>query len=54
MRFYDHRHMNGTDVRRILARERRRVGRRPWQTALELLSLVAAIAAIVALLGVMQ
>jgi hypothetical protein len=52
MRYYDHRRMNGFDVRRILTPPD--PPRQPWHTVLELVSLIIALAALVALFGVMQ
>ena len=50
MRLYDHKHMNGCDVRRLLNPE----PDTRWRTLLELVAFVAAVAAIVTVLELMQ
>ncbi len=51
MKYYDHRHINGVDLRRILTPE---PPRRPGRTVAELLALVACLAALVLLFAWMQ
>jgi hypothetical protein len=52
MKYYDHKHINGVDLRRLLARPE--PPQIPWRMLVELAALVAAIAAIIGLLEVMQ
>jgi hypothetical protein len=53
MRYYDHRHMNGIDARKLLARKPKRPSRR-LDPVYETLAFLAVLAAIIALFGVMQ
>jgi hypothetical protein len=50
MKLYDHSHLTGVDVRRLLNPE----PDTRWRTLLELLAFVAAVAAIVTVLELMQ
>jgi hypothetical protein len=53
MKFYDHRHINGLDLRRLLAPKPIRPSRR-LDPVYETLAFLAVLAAIIALFGVMQ